>query len=289
MDITLIIQTLLNGILLGGIYALIAAGLNLIVGVLKIINIAHGEFLMLALYFSYWVCVLSGVDPFVALPIIAIAMFIFGLAVYTTLIEPTLKMNLLNQLLVTAALSLILQNLALIAWTADLRSLRVPTFSINIGEIYIPYYKFIAMIGAVATALIMYFLLMYTNIGRKIRAVAQDSETASILGINIHRVYAITFALGSSLVGVAGGLLIPIYYVYPTVGEPFGLMAWIIIVLGGLGSFIGALVGGFIIGLVESISATLFSMEIARVIAFSIFILILVVKPEGLFGEKARV
>lgn len=289
MNPAMIAQMIINGILIGGIYAVISVSLNIIFGVLKVINFAHGEFLMLSMYASYWLCILYGLNPYIALPLTTAIMFVFGVALERILIKPLLKAPPINQLLSTAALMLVLQNIALVLWHADYRSLTIGAFSIRLGDIYISGHRLIALIGALATTLLFYYFLMRTDTGRRIRAVAQDPEVSSILGINVPLIKTLTFGLGAALAGIAGALMISIYFVYPTVGTSFGLMAWIIIVLGGLGSFIGAFIGSFIIGLIESIAATIWSLELAKAIAFIVFLLVLFFKPTGLFGEKARV
>jgi branched-chain amino acid transport system permease protein len=289
MDIQTFTQVCINALLLGGMYAVISVGLNLIFGVLKIINFAHGELIMLGMYTAYWLTTLYGLNPYISIPIIAMILFVVGVVIERVLIKPILKAPGVNQLLTTAALILVLQNLALILWRADYRGISVYVPTVTLGHLYIPGTRLVAFIGGLVTSLALYYVLMRTDIGRRIRAVAQDPEIASVLGINVSIIQTLTFGLGALLTGIAGSLLIPIYMVNPMVGGTFGLISWIIIVLGGLGSFVGALVGSFIIGFIEAFVGALISLEISRVVAFAIFIAVLFIKPTGLFGEKSRV
>lgn len=289
MDIQTFTQVCINALLLGGMYAVISVGLNLIFGVLKIINFAHGELIMLGMYTAYWLTTLYGLNPYISIPIVAMILFVVGVVIERVLIKPILKAPEVNQLLTTAALILVLQNLALILWRADYRGVSVYVPTVTLGTLYIPGTRLVAFVGGLVTSLALYYVLMRTDIGRRIRAVAQDPEIASVLGINVSMIQTLTFGLGALLTGIAGSLLIPIYMVNPMVGGTFGLISWIIIVLGGLGSFVGALVGSFIIGFIEAFVGALISLEISRVVAFVIFIAVLFIKPTGLFGEKSRV
>lgn len=285
----MLLQVLVNAILLGGMYAIISVGLNLIFGVLKIINFAHGELIMLGMYVSYWLAVIYGLNPYLTLPITAITLFAIGVCIERVLIKPLLNAPPINQLLTTAALILVIQNLALILWRADYRGVTVRMPLITIGPVFISATRLIAFVGGIVASLILYYLLMKTDVGIRIRAVAQDPEVSQLLGVNVPRIQTITFGLGALLAGISGSLMIPIFMVNPTVGGGFGLIAWVIIVLGGLGSFTGALIGSFIVGFIEAFIGVLISLEIARAVAFLAFILILLFKPAGILGERARV
>ncbi len=289
MDMVMLLQVLVNAILLGGMYAIISVGLNLIFGVLKVINFAHGELIMLGMYVSYWLAFLYGLNPYLTLPITAITLFVIGVCIERVLIKPLLNAPPINQLLTTAALILVIQNLALILWRADYRGITVRMPLITLGPVFISATRFIAFAGGIAASLILYYLLMKTDVGIRIRAVAQDPEVSQLLGVNVPRIQTITFGLGALLAGVSGSLMIPIFMVNPTVGGSFGLIAWVIIVLGGLGSFTGALIGSFVVGFIEAFIGVLISLEIARAVAFLAFILILLFKPAGILGERARV
>lgn len=281
-------QILINGILLSGIYAIISIGLNIIYGVLKIINFAHGDFLMLAMYVAYWLTALYGFDVYASIPIVSIAMILFGYVISRLLIEPILKDPELNQIVITLALSIILQNIALILWKADFRSLHIGA-SINIGGIFIPTSRLIASIGALSMVFLLYLTLIKTRFGIRVRAVAQSPEISELSGVNSKHVRISTFILGTLLVSVAGVMILPIYSVYPTVGLEFGMISWIIIVFGGLGSVTGALVASFIVGITESVVGAFYNIELARALMLILFVIILFVRPSGIFGERARV
>ncbi|MEM4519826.1 MAG: branched-chain amino acid ABC transporter permease [Sulfolobales archaeon] len=289
MDTVMFLQIFVNAMLLGGMYAIISIGLNIIFGVLKIVNFAHGELIMLGMYISYWLAVIYGLNPYLTLPLTALALFLIGAGIERILIKPILNAPSINQLLTTAALILIIQNVALILWRADYRGVTVRMPLISIGPIFVSGTRLVAFVGGIAASLILYYILMRTDTGIRIRAVAQDPEVSQILGVNVPRVQTLTFCLGSLLAGIAGSLMIPIFMVNPTVGGGFGLIAWVIIVLGGLGSFTGALIGSFIVGLIEAYVGVLISLEVARAVAFFAFILILLFRPSGILGEKARV
>ncbi|MEM2444612.1 MAG: branched-chain amino acid ABC transporter permease [Sulfolobales archaeon] len=289
MDTVMFLQIFVNAMLLGGMYAIISIGLNIIFGVLKIVNFAHGELIMLGMYISYWLAVIYGLNPYLTLPLTALALLLIGAGIERILIKPILNAPSINQLLTTAALILIIQNVALILWRADYRGVTVRMPLISIGPIFVSGTRLVAFVGGIAASLILYYILMRTDTGIRIRAVAQDPEVSQILGVNVPRIQTLTFCLGSLLAGIAGSLMIPIFMVNPTVGGGFGLIAWVIIVLGGLGSFTGALIGSFIVGLIEAYVGVLISLEVARAVAFFAFILILLFRPSGILGEKARV
>jgi branched-chain amino acid transport system permease protein len=282
-------QAIVNGLLQGGIYAIIAVGINLIYGVLKIINFAHGEFIALSMYLTFWLITLVGLNMALTATIVLLVMSLFGYLIMRILIEPILRDPELNQLLITFALSIILQNIFLILWGADFRSIRTESISYNIAGILIPYNKLIAFIGAIIATITLYIILIRSKLGIWIRAVAQDPITSETLGINARLIRTLVFVIGMISAGLAGILIAPIYYIYPTVGVPFGLIAWVIMVLGGLGSMTGALLASFIIGMFESLIATLYNVELARAFAFIIFIATLAIRPSGLLGDKARV
>ncbi|MEM0453795.1 MAG: branched-chain amino acid ABC transporter permease [Sulfolobales archaeon] len=289
MDTVMFLQIFVNAMLLGGMYAIISIGLNIIFGVLKIVNFAHGELIMLGMYISYWLAVIYGLNPYLTFPLTALALFLIGAGIERILIKPILNAPSINQLLTTAALILIIQNVALILWRADYRGVTVRMPLISIGPIFVSGTRLVAFVGGIAASLILYYILMRTDTGIRIRAVAQDPEVSQILGVNVPRIQTLTFCLGSLLAGIAGSLMIPIFMVNPTVGGGFGLIAWVIIVLGGLGSFTGALIGSFIVGVIEAYVGVLISLEVARAVAFFAFILILLFRPSGILGEKARV
>jgi len=291
MDLTqLLIQGLIAGILLGSLYSLIGLGMTLIVGVMGIVNFANGALLMLSMYAAYWVFVYTGVAPY-ALFIVAVPLLFFvGMAIQRGLIKPIIHASYEAQILATVGLSLFLTNFALLMWTADYRSVVTPLSysSIMIGDVTISIARLIASGLSALTGVALYIFLQRTKMGKAMRATAQDRVLASLLGVNINRIDSIAFGIGSSLAAIAGVLILPIYYVSPTIGDTFILPAFATIVLGGFGNFIGALVGGVIIGIAESLTAVTFSSEFRQVASFLIIILILLYKPEGLFTRRLR-
>lgn len=291
MDI--IVQIIISGLLLGGIYALISIGLNIIFGVIKIVNLAHGDFLMMAMYAAFFLFTLQGIDPFVGIVIIFPAFVLFGVFIFRVIIKPLLGSaeTEVNTIIATAGLGFVLQNLALMLWKSDIRAMETSMTgkSYEILGVMLSSGRTWAFVVCLIVALLLYYVLMYTKIGTHIRAVSQDTDAATLMGINVDKIYTLTFAMGIGLVGVAGAIIAPTYNMYPTIGIYFNTMAFIIVVLGGLGSFTGALIGGLIIGLVEAFAGVLASAELAQVFALLIFLVILFIRPEGIMGKGARV
>ncbi|WP_206808523.1 branched-chain amino acid ABC transporter permease [Paradesulfitobacterium ferrireducens] len=281
-----IIQVLISGILVGGIYALISMGLNLILGVVRIINFAHGEFLMLAMYLSFFLYSVWGLDPYVSALLVVLILFVFGLFIQRIIIQPILNTSATVKIFVTLGLSIALQNFALMLWRADFRSVHTAyqTAVINVGTVAVSIPRLIAFIVAIIVALGMYLFLNKTLVGKAIRAVAMEKRAAALMGINVKRIYLLAFAIGSAIVGLAGALLIPIYYVFPTVGTLFVLISFVVVVLGGMGSMLGAFLGGIIIGLVEAIAGVVIAPGLKEAVYFIIFILVLLFRPSGLFS-----
>jgi len=280
-------QLIINGLLLGGIYALISIGLTLIFGVVEIINFAHGEFLMLSMYASYWLFQLYGVDPYLSLLIVIPIFFLIGLAVQRIIIQPIIHAPPLNQIFATVGLGLVLQNAALFFWKADYRTVRTAYsgLCLKTGGLIISFPRLVAFILALVIIAALLIFLKRTYTGKAIRALAQERRAAMLMGINIYRTYQIAFGIGIACVGAAGGILIPIYYAFPTVGSLFVLIAFVVVVLGGYNSLVGALIGGLIIGLVEAFSGFFLSPHLKEAVYFVIFILILLLRPTGLFGR----
>jgi len=280
-------QLIVSGLLVGGIYALVAIGLNLVFGVLRIINFAHGEYLMVAMYGSYWLWRLT-IDPYVAALLILPMMAVLGAVTERYLIRYTLASQAHVKIFVTLGLSIALQNAALLLFGGDYLSVRTPyqTMTFTLASLSISVPRLIANVVMAVSAIGLYFFLQHTDFGKAIRATAQDSTTARLMGINIGRVYMATFAIGTAFVGLAGCVLIPVYYVYPTVGTDFVLIAFVVVVLGGLGSLLGAVVGGFLIGVVEQFSGFFIDTSLRQIVYFGVFIAILVLRPAGLFGKR---
>jgi branched-chain amino acid transport system permease protein len=284
---TAILQLIINGLLLGGIYALISIGLTLIFGVLEIVNFAHGEFLMLAMYASYFLFQLYGVDPYLSLVIILPLFFLIGVAVQRVTIQPILNAPPLNQIFMTVGLSMVLQNLALFFWKADYRTVKTgySSLTLKVAGLMISFPRLVAFILAMALIAGLLIFLQKTYTGKAIRALAQERKAAMLMGINVYRTYQIAFGMGIACVGAAGAMLMPVFFVFPSVGTLFVLIAFVVVILGGYNSLTGALVGGLIIGVVEAFSGFFISPHLKEAIYFVIFILILLFRPTGLFGR----
>ncbi len=287
-DAPIFAQLIVSGLLIGGVYALISIGLTLIFGVMRIVNFAHGEFLMLSMYISFWLVTSLGMSPYVALPFVSLAMFIFGAVVYILVIRRALSSAMVVQIFATVGLGLLMSNCALVFWTADYRMMQSSIGSqvLSVAGLQIGTASLIAFCMCLVVTLLLFAFITFTFTGKTIRATVQDRAAAQLMGVNIDRVYMLTFALGSLLVGVAGALLAPIYPVYPTVGTSYGVISFVVVVLGGMGSMPGALLGGLIIGLVETLSGYFIDTGLKQAVYFAVFILVLIFRPTGLFGQK---
>ena len=286
---TAIAQAIVSGLLIGGVFALIALGLTLIFGVMKIINFAHGDFLMLGMYFAFFLSVMGGLDPYLSALLCLPFFFAFGWGVQTWLIRPVLKAPENIQILVTVGLSLVLQNTALFLFSPDFQSLKVSygASTFMIGGVSVSYVRLIACVVSLSAATGVFLFLTRTDLGKALRACAEQDLGAKAVGINVERVYKIAFGLGTACVALAGVLMTPFFYIAPQVGLPFTLVAFVTVVLGGLGSVPGALVGGLVIGLVESLGEVLLpAPSMKQMATFSVFLLILLIRPQGLMGGR---
>ncbi len=285
-------QNLVFGLLVGALYGLAAVGLSLVFGVMKFLNVAHGELLMFGGYASFWVFTLLGVDPFLTLLPTIILLLLIGVALYKVLFARMVKLaeeiKIKNTLLVGFGLSLVLQNLALRLWTADDRS--ITTFysgqALTFLGVRFPIVRVAGLGIAVVCLLALHLFLRRTYTGKAIRATVEDWEAATLMGIDIHRVYLLSFVLGSALAGIAGTLVSVGYSIEPAMGLHWTLKALIVMVLGGLGSIVGTFVGGLVLGVAESATSYLISGTYREVVGLFIFILVLVLRPQGLFGER---
>lgn len=286
----LLAQAVISGILLGGVFALIATGLSLIWGVMRIVNFAHGEFLMIAMYLAYLLTARAGWDPYLTLLVTAPALFVVGVVIFRLTIRPILSHPSMNQIMLTVGISLILQNLALAIFKADVLTTRTAYTPkiIAVGPAIVRVPHLIAFLGSALTAALLYWFLQKTDTGRAIRAASQRRDAAILMGIDVERIYLIAFGIGSACLGIAASLMVPFYPTSPTVGLFFGLIAYVVVVLGGLGNFPGALVAGLMIGLTENLGAALLPGSLARVLTFGIFVLVLLIRPQGIFGGKAQ-
>ena len=285
----ILITAILNGLLTGAVYALVALGLTLIYGVLHIINFAHGALLSAALFAAFFAFHLLGLDPYLAALLLAPIFFAFGYALQRLVIGPASHGDDRNILLVTLGLSVVIENGLLYAFRADTRTIDLPYAfqTIDLGFTFLPIPRLIGFCVVFAVALVLWAIMRRTDVGKAIRAVAKEKLGAQLAGIDVAHIYAITFGLGTACVAVAACLLIPTFYVNPTVGEAFVLIAFTIVVLGGMGSVPGALVGGLLIGVVESLSGLFLGESLGQIGIFVMFILVLLFRPSGLFGERA--
>jgi branched-chain amino acid transport system permease protein len=286
--VQIFLQSLISGILIGGVYALIGIGLTIIFGVMRVINFAHGDLLMLGMYATYYLFTLFHVDPFLSIIFTMPLMFLFGALLQKVVINRVLGALPQNQILLTIGLGLIMSNSVMLAFTSDYKILSTTYSSSSVSvwgiSISLPLTVSFA-ITAVITALLYWFLLK-TDTGQAIRATAQDREAARLMGINVSRMSIIAFGLGSALAATAGALISPTYYIFPQVGNIFTLKAFVITVLGGMGSVVGATLGGVLIGVAESVGGVYFGSGWKEVIVFVLFLLVLLFKPSGLFGKS---
>jgi branched-chain amino acid transport system permease protein len=273
-------------LLIGAVYAVVAGGLTLIFGIMNIINLAHGDFLMLAMYATFFLFVLFGIDPFLAIFFVFPLSFVIGIAVYQVLIKRVAFAMPVNQVLVTFGLSLIIQNAALAVFSPNYRSIDLPygQNTVVLGNLIVGVPQLLGFVLATSLCLSFYWVLKSTDLGRSIRAVSQNREAALLMGINVNRVAMIAFGCGIGLLGIAGPVVASYLYIAPSVGNIFLMTAFVVVVMGGLGSFLGALVSGFVVGVIESVASVLIQASFAPAVTMAVFIIVLMFRPEGLFG-----
>jgi len=280
------LQTLVSGILKGGLYSLIGIGMSLIMGVMGIINLAHGQLMMVAMYITFSCFHFLGIDPYVSLLISMPLLFFLGMLIQKYTLNPLMEVETIlpeNQVLMTVGIGMVLTEIARFIFSSNYKSVQT-TYSNEtffLGEISFSLALTIAFFIAVGFTLFMFWFLLKTDLGRSIRATAQDKEAALLMGVNSKRITIITFGIGAALVAAAGTLLIPVYYLFPDIGGPFTRKAFVITILGGLGSTVGALFGGVTLGLAESFGATYIGMAFDDMIGLIIFILVLLFLPGG--------
>lgn len=282
------VPVVLNGLAMGAVYALIALGLTLIYGVLHIINFAHGSLMMAALYGVFFLYTLLGLDPYAALLVVPLVMFGVGYGLQRFVIGKAASGKDENILLVTMGLSVIIDNLALFLWQSNTRTIDTPYASkmVDFGLASISFPRVIAFVGAFMVCALLWIFMMKLDIGRAIRAVATERHGAKLAGVNVEHVFAVSFGVGCACLGVAACLLLPSYFVSPSVGLSFVLIAFTVVVLGGMGSFVGALVGGLVVGVTESLGGFYFGDSLGQLGIFVMFIAVLLVRPSGLFGTR---
>jgi branched-chain amino acid transport system permease protein len=287
--LSILLPAILNGLLTGAVYALIALGLTLVYGVLHIINFAHGAMLTAALFAAFFMRKMLGIDPYLAVFILIPTFFLFGYGLQRFIIGPAAHGNDGNILLVTLGLSVIIENSLLYFFRADTRTVDVSYgFDVvPIAGMFLSTPRLVGFAGAVIVALLLWLLLTFTDTGKAIRAVAKEKLGAQLSGIDVAHIYAVTFGIGAACVAIAACLLIPTYYVNPHVGNAFVLIAFTTVVLGGMGSIPGALIGGLFVGVVESLCGLYLGESLGQIGIFLMFILVLLFRPSGLLGERA--
>lgn len=287
MDVTILGAAVINGLLLGGSYALVAVGLTLIYGVLHIINFAHGSMLMLAMYGVYFLLVKANVDPYAAIPLMAAVMFAAGYVLYRALIGRFSHGKDENILLITLGLSIVLENVALFFFTGDSQTITVSYSDrmVELGPALVPLPKLVSFVASLALCAALAWFIARTDTGKAIRAVAKERHGARLVGIDVEKIFAVSYGIGIACLGAAACLLTPSFYVSPSVGNLFVIVAFTIVVLGGMGSFIGALLGALIIGLTESLSGLFLGEALGQIGISLIFIVILLFRPTGIFNR----
>jgi len=285
----ILFPALLNGLMTGAVYALIALGLTLIYGVLHIINFAHGALLTAAMFAAFFGYQWLGLDPYVVAIGLAPLFYVLGYGLQRFVIGPAAHGEDRNILLVTLGLAVVIENALLYAFRADTRTINLPyAFNvIEVGTAFLAVPRVIAFAVAIGVALALWLIMRWTDAGKAIRAVAKEKLGAELSGIDVAHIYAVTFGLGTACLAIAACLLIPTYYVNPSAGNAFVLIAFTIVVLGGMGSVAGALLGGLFVGVIESLSGLYLGESLGQIGIFVMFILVLLFRPSGLFGERA--
>lgn len=287
MTFEIILQAIVSGLLTGLIYALIAAGLSLIFGLMNIVNFAHGEHLMVSMFSSFWLWSLLGLDPLFSIPITVLLMALCGVLTHYLLIRFILKAKMLIQICATFGLSIFIRALAQFLWTPDFRTVDKPLLEgrIEAAGVFIGQPQLFASVACLFAFVLLYLFVTRTETGLALQATAQDREAAEILGIPSNRMFAIGWAIGLGCVGVAGGMMTNYFFIFTDVGVNFALFAFVAVALGGFGSIIGCLYAGIIIGLVESLGGLLIDPSFKLLYVFAIYLLVVIYKPQGLFGR----
>jgi branched-chain amino acid transport system permease protein len=287
MTFEIILQAIVSGLLMGLIYALIAAGLSLIFGLMNIVNFAHGEHLMLAMFSSFWLWSLLGLDPVISIPVTILIMGICGVLTHYFLIRYILHANMLIQICATFGLSVFIRAIAQFLWTPDFRTVDNPLLEgrIEMANVFIGQPQLIASLVCLLAFAMLYLFVSKTETGLAIQATAQDRQAAEILGVPSNKMFALGWAIGLGCVGVAGGMMTNYFFIFTDVGINFALFAFVAVALGGFGSIIGCLYAGIIIGLVESLGGLLIDPSFKLLYVFAIYLLVVIFRPQGLFGR----
>lgn len=295
---SVLIQALVTGLLIGGVYSLVAMGLTLIYGVLHIINFAHGALMTVGMYTAFVMVANTGLDPYASIVVVVALLFLIGALIQQFLINPIMEESLEKKLLLTLGLSIFVENLLLVVFTPTPRAVQLPygqgSLSLGFMDLSWPFRPFgavatlprtIAFVGALVLAGVLFLLLQRTRFGTAIRAVADNPRGAAMVGVNVERTYLLTFGLGTASAGAAATLVLPFLSLEPTTGEAFNIIAFVVVVLGGMGNVIGALLGGLLIGLVQQVGGVVFPNQSNLLSVFIVFVLALYLRPQGLLGK----
>jgi branched-chain amino acid transport system permease protein len=282
-----IVQAIVSGLLMGMVYALIAAGLSLIFGLMEIVNFAHGEFLMLSMYVAFWSWALFGLDPLLSMPISIVLLALLGVLTYFLVVRKILGGPMLAQIFATFGLSVFLRGSAQFLWSPDYRTIQNPIISgrLELLGTFIGLPQLVSAGACLVAFGALYYFITRTETGVALQATAQDRDAAALMGINTQRMFALGWGLGTGCVGLAGALLATFFYIDPEVGVTFALIAYVTVALGGFGSIPGALPAGIIIGLVEIIGGLLIAPAFKYVVVFSVYLLVVFLRPQGLMGR----
>ncbi len=287
-------QATVSGLLIGGVYALIALGLNIVFGTMRVINFAQGALLMAGMFMAYWLWELGGVHPYLSPLVTVPVLFGLGYLIQGAIVSPLLARERAREpmsvLLATLGLALVLENLALLFFSADFKTVQtdVSLATFKLGGLIVSVPRLVGLGAMALTCLGLYLFFTRTDLGRAVRATGQDREAARLMGIDDFRIYGVAYALSAALMGVAAAVLVPFFYVHPGVGTSFLLKVFVIVVLGGLGSMPGAAVGGILVGLIEGIVALYVQAAVAQIVLFGVFVTILLARPSGLLGVERR-
>ena len=287
MDLGIILQVVISGLLIGFVLSLIAVGLTLIWGVMDILNFAHGEFLMIAMFASLLLSTTVGIDPLFSLPLTVGLLFLVGLLTFRFVIRPVLGYPGFVALLITFGLSVFIRNVVLFFLGPDFRVINQSILAgkrITFLNIHLSLPQVVTALGCVLITYLIYLFISKSKLGRALRATALDKDTALLMGINTDRVFALTFALGAACVGAAGGLLVNFYYVFPEVGFGFVILSFVIVALGGFGNIGGAFIAGILVGLVENVGGFFVGPEFKYTLVFVLYLVVISLRPRGLFG-----
>lgn len=286
MDVTPFAQAITNGLLMGGLYALVAVGLTIIFGTMNVVNFAHGEFVMLGMFTTYWLYHFTKLDPMLLIFAVVPIMFVFGVAVQRILIQKVVEEFHETQILLTLGISALLLNGALLLWGPEPRAIQTSYAfgALSLGGVHIPFPRLVAFVIAILLASILWVFLSRTDVGRALRATSENRDWAVLMGINPVRMYMLAFGIGIALAAAAGTLMSTFYNIFPGAGVFFGLIAFVVVVLGGMGNVLGAVLGALVIGITESLTGQFIALDLSMFGVFVIFILVLLFKPTGIIG-----